>query len=178
MSVDIATRLRSGRSGFDSCHKEIVSCPKRPDPTQPSIRWSPETLSSKVKRSKREFDQPSLFSAEGENERSRNNYSCCLCAFTVCTEQFALALRCVGVFRMTGTTNRLNLCLGFVLETLSAACDVETQSLNYGGKIIYQRVLVENLKCGVQYMCSQTVGCSVWYAQNLLKPIIGVFHLR
>jgi len=57
-----------------------------------------------------------------------------VCLYSVHRAKVAVALRCVCVFRMTGTTNRLNLCLGFVLETLSAACDAETQTLNYGGK--------------------------------------------
>ena len=56
------------------------------------------------------------------------------CLHRVHRAKFAVALRCVCVFHMTGTTSRLNLCLVFVLVTLSAACDAETQSLNYRGK--------------------------------------------
>ena len=89
------------------------------------MQWTPDTLSSGEKRSERELNQSSPSSAEVENEWSCSS----LCVLSLRAQgriccSLAVCL-CVGVFRMTGTTNRLYHCLVFVLETLSAACDAE-----------------------------------------------------
>jgi hypothetical protein len=76
----------------------------------------------------------------------------CLCS--VHRAKFAVALRYVCVFHMTGTTNRLNLCLVFVLETLSAACNTETQTLNYGGKNHLSEGFSREYKVCVVYVLS------------------------
>jgi hypothetical protein len=71
-SVGIATRLRAGRSGFDSRKKlgiflfATVSSPAL-EPTQRPIQWVPRALSLGVKRLGREADHSPPSSAEVKN---------------------------------------------------------------------------------------------------------------
>jgi hypothetical protein len=71
-SVSIVTRLGTGRLGFVSPYGQgifLFAIASRPDlePTQPSIRWGPGTLSPGVKQPGRKADTSPLSSAEVKN---------------------------------------------------------------------------------------------------------------
>jgi hypothetical protein len=71
-SVSIATRLRTGRPGFDSRQRLaifLLTTASRPvlEPTQPPIQWVPWALSLGVKRLGREADNLPPSSAEVKN---------------------------------------------------------------------------------------------------------------
>jgi hypothetical protein len=68
-SVGIATRLRAGRSGFDSRGGGLFTTVSRTalGPTQPPIHWVPGALSLGVKRPGRDADHSPPSSAEVKN---------------------------------------------------------------------------------------------------------------
>jgi hypothetical protein len=71
ISVDIATRLRTGRSGFDTRQGLGIflatACRPALGPTQPPIQWVPGVLFPGIKWPGREADHSPSSSAEVKN---------------------------------------------------------------------------------------------------------------